>query len=558
MGDELEDCDDLLDGDDDHEVGHMAGIDDLDELSDEEERNKRQLDMELGVGNFDEIDEDLGFDLDMHLETDSLEKEKEPVPSARRENVDSLIESPPGLNLFTKIKDSSGFKHFNLEDLSLERDFEYSRRGKLKGHGFSDQTIQDILSDKLLFVRHLMPEAESVLLCDKHDFKVIMDFLFYSISVCTERRLADLLVKSFFDLAKNYGFSWRLTLKHVVTVLNNYAVHPHVLEGMRCGKHLPKYRHAPKRYELKTHRFYSKRMKRNTAFTPVPEDKFTLCVSNFILFISEFTAGLPSRMNLRDKSDWSDLCVFTFLINLIGTDQRFVENFKVVEAISTMYVYLFDSVPPENWYCGDERVDKNDGRILFTKDSFPSALATMIHDFPHEDEMNALRCWKPEKYIHEKNNEHRLNVIHKLGLFPPSYRANQVRRFLAFYYLQTALVAKLSAPVNPSVIDIAENRAILDNTALKIMWNKSNHNFSKLLVVVKLLNIVVGEEVKEAFSADKIPSIRLVLKEVLGKMKRKLPSVQTGLKTNNIITLAQLHSHLDVVIDRWTSGCGDN
>jgi len=64
--------------------------------------------------------------------------------------------------------------------------------------------------------------------------------------------------------------------------------------------------------------------------------------------------------------------------------------------------------------------------------------------------------------------------------------------------------------------------------------------------------------VKEAFSADKIPSIRLVLKEVLGKMKRKLPSVQTGLKTNNIITLAQLHSHLDVVIDRWTSGCGDN
>ena len=133
-----------------------------------------------------------------------------------------------------------------------------------------------------------------------------------------------------------------------------------------------------------------------------------------------------------------------------------------------------------------------------------------------------------------------------------------MRRFLAFYYLQTALVAKLSAPVNPSVIDIAENRAILDNTALKIMWNKSNHNFSKLLVVVKLLNIVVGEEVKEAFSADKIPSIRLVLKEVLGKMKRKLPSVQTGLKTNNIITLAQLHSHLDVVIDRWTSGCGDN
>ena len=68
--------------------------------------------------------------------------------------------------------------------------------GKLRGHGFSEETIANILTDRFTFVRYLMPEAQSVLLCDKADFKAIMDFLFYAISVCTDRRLNDLLTKA--------------------------------------------------------------------------------------------------------------------------------------------------------------------------------------------------------------------------------------------------------------------------------------------------------------------------------------------------------------------------
>ena len=197
---------------------------------------------------------------------------------------------------------------FNVDTLSLEKDFAYGRRGRLKGHGYSDELIDEILSDKLKFIRHLMPEAQSVFLCDKADFKAIMDFLFYSISVCTERRLSELLIKSFFDLSKNYAFSWRLDLKHVMTVLNNYGINPNVVDEAWCGEILKEHRRACKKndkYRIRLQTFYLTRKHKKVEFTPVPDEKFTFCLSKFILFVSEFSAGVPSRLEFRTKSDWN-------------------------------------------------------------------------------------------------------------------------------------------------------------------------------------------------------------------------------------------------------------
>ena len=130
----------------------------------------------------------------------------------------------PGIDLFRTIRDGeNGFKFFSMETLDLEKDFDYARRGKLLGHGFSNQRVTEMLTDRLEFVRHLMPEAQSVLLCDQADFRAIMNYLFYSISVCTDSKLGELMTKAFFDLRKNYGFKWNLTLKHVFCCLLNYG-----------------------------------------------------------------------------------------------------------------------------------------------------------------------------------------------------------------------------------------------------------------------------------------------------------------------------------------------
>ena len=78
-----------------------------------------------------------------------------------------------------------------MESLSLETDCGYTRRSKLLGHGFSNARLDDMFSDRLEFVRHLFPEAQTVLICNEADFTAIMDFLFYSISVCHNARYSD-------------------------------------------------------------------------------------------------------------------------------------------------------------------------------------------------------------------------------------------------------------------------------------------------------------------------------------------------------------------------------
>ena len=140
-----------------------------------------------------------------NLDIDSEEDEEEPNEGEETEerSQERLVEEnrkkldaslhlsiPPGINLFRSKKSpaENSFRYFSLETLSLETDFGYSRRPQLLEHGFSEDTINEIFSDRFEFVRHLFPEAQSVLICDQADFKSVMNFLYYSVSVCTDRR----------------------------------------------------------------------------------------------------------------------------------------------------------------------------------------------------------------------------------------------------------------------------------------------------------------------------------------------------------------------------------
>ena len=70
-----------------------------------------------------------------------------------------------------------------------------------------------------------------------------MNFLFYSISVCSDRILSEMMKKAFFDLRKNYGFRWNLTLGHVLTCLLNFGADEAAVFSSRFyQKHLEKHR----------------------------------------------------------------------------------------------------------------------------------------------------------------------------------------------------------------------------------------------------------------------------------------------------------------------------
>ena len=360
-----------------------------------------------------------------------------------------------------------------------------------------------------------MPEAQSLLLCDKDDYKAIMDFLFYSISVCTERRLNEFLIKAFFDLAKNYGFTWRLGISHIVTVLLNYGIQPSLVDVKWFKQRLVDHMKAVAKsdigkgiesYKFGLPRFWTERVKHSSATpTMVEEEKFNFVLSKFVLFVCEFCNGI-NKLDFRRRGNWGDLAVFIFLFIQLGTAQQFILDYRVYGAISTMLLFQLDSIPTEYWKLGPAK--KKSEKMEFNKDSFPRCLSTMIHKFfPGERSLDIL-LWTPE-LERLREHEHRLNIIHKLEIIPPSYRGNQVRRFLAYLYLQSSLCKTIiKCPHNPGIQDIANSKEILDAPYLRDLLDKDNPNYPTLLVIIKLCDMIVGNETKEAFLPEKVPAIR--------------------------------------------------
>ena len=188
-------------------VDELMAIDDSSKVS-SSKANSLFLDM-IDINNdSDNSEDDEDGERHERTERNNVNEGDSEERNANREKIIKMLSlTAPGINMFPLSEDSSnGFYFFTLKTLSLERDLEYSRRGKLLGHGFTNEKLDDIFNNRFEFVRHLFPEAQSVLLCDKKDFKSIMNFLLYSISVCTDENLSDLMTKSFFDLRRNYGF----------------------------------------------------------------------------------------------------------------------------------------------------------------------------------------------------------------------------------------------------------------------------------------------------------------------------------------------------------------
>ena len=78
-----------------------------------------------------------------------LERQKQEAAENRKKLQKMLHTVAPGIDLFrTNSSGENGFKYFSLETLDLEKDFDYARRGKLLGHGFSNDRITEMLSDR--------------------------------------------------------------------------------------------------------------------------------------------------------------------------------------------------------------------------------------------------------------------------------------------------------------------------------------------------------------------------------------------------------------------------
>ena len=154
-------------------------------------------------------------------------------------------------------------------------------------------------------------------------------------------------------------------------------------------------------------------------------------------------------------------------------------------------------------------------------------------------------------------SDHHLNMLHRIHLVPPSFRGNQVRKYLAFMYLQTLAEISFSLPTHVDVVDLVDSPDLCDKLSDGLKMIVLSKNYELIMTLVELYDIIVGHEPEIDFALDKVEHIKRVKKGVLGWVQKKLPGIGRGVDINNeqSIKAMQLAEYLDIVEGRWQTYC---
>ena len=92
---------------------------------------------------------------------------------------------------------------------------------------------------------------------------------------------------------------------------------------------------------------------------------------------------------------------------------------------------------------------------------------------------------------------------------------------------------------------------------IKMIVVSQNHHLT--MTLLELYDIIVGYEIHEDFTEDKVEHIQKLSKCLLQWVHKKLPGVSRSLDISNSksIKAMQLSEYLDIVEARWKTGCGN-
>ena len=109
--------------------------------------------------------------------------------------------------------------------MNIETDFGYDKRNLLKSKvGLSDEKIDKIFNTPWEFIMFLCPSMTSPMIKTEDDFTRIADYLFFMHVSTRSYETAAITKKALFSLLKNYAYTWKLGLRHLVPTLLNLGM----------------------------------------------------------------------------------------------------------------------------------------------------------------------------------------------------------------------------------------------------------------------------------------------------------------------------------------------
>ena len=493
----------------------------------------------------------------------------------------------PGLDLFTE----KFLANFSAKNISLEKDFLYTqKREKLKELGIEEETISDLMDNRLTFLSYLMPEACSALISKEDDFEKICNFLFFCASSCLDQTEYELLTQALFDLLKNYGYVWKLSLRHIYTVLENLGFNSEILldkdniflsEALTTRLGLVERMNAvagrkdKKLWPPKSSSFVEARRRRGEdapecivnyncyfiegdPYIDPTEDQRLECIKNSVQLI--FNLVIDMRDNTVFKSrgdDWLNKLTLIYLVGLLGTDKHLTKDAIVTSKIGVLLHEELDSFSPFAWTgasgSGGERFLEHSGNDKLRNACCDvSEVLSAIMNNVAED--NKVRTWGQSELPASKDFallDHHHNMVRRLQLLPLSARGNQIRKNVAYLYLQHILITDLDEKDLEAKLslypraDIGDVMNLLEDSFIKTNFRTYGKNeYYVMMSMVRLIDMIVGSE-REDFKPELVQKQKR-MEEFLKEISKGIPNDHQDADPSFVREI--VHS----VVSRWS------
>merc|ERR1712059_136724 len=243
-------------------------------------------------------------------------------------------------------------------------------------------------------------------------------------------------------------------------------------------------------------------------------------------------------------------------------DKRLIRNYRVREAVMLGVHFHLDSFTSGQWYWGPDmnhQPKTSEGHKDFNHSNVCKSLIILLNEFFPGENCPAVVNWSvleehADKVSFRKNNasDHHLNMLARINLIPPSFRGNQLKKYLSFMYLQTIAEMVYVTPTHVDVFDVTDIPELCDELSPGLKLIVKAKNFEVMMTVVELYDIIIGHEPATDFSKDKVESIQRIQKNVLQWIQKKLPNMnRINIDDQRSIKGMQLSEFLDIVVSRW-------
>merc|ERR1719471_2067049 len=281
------------------------------------------------------------------------------------------------------------------------------------------------------------------------------------------------------------------------------------------------------------------------------------CIKNCAILIFDLIIDMRERTVFRPNGDdWINQLSLIYFIGLLGTDKYLTNNAIFTSKISMLLHDQLDSFSPFAWTgtlspADDKKLLDQSGNNKMNNAccDVSEVLSSIMNNVPED---NKVRAWTPSDLPASKDFailDHHHNMVRRLQLLPHSARGQQIKKNVAYLYLQHILMTgltgeevRLSLYPRAGICDVMN---LLEDSNIRANFKTYGKNeYYVMMSMVRLIDMIVGSE-REDFKPELVQKQKR-MEEFLKEISKGIPNDHQDADPSFVREI--VHS----VVSRWS------